>query len=58
MLLLLACFNTHLVLTLYMTSWHGLSPTEILSWISRSLAPKLLPSIVSSVPPSMGPEFG
>jgi len=50
--------GTHLVETLYITSWHGSPPTEILSWISRSFEPKLLPSIVSKVPPSNGPLVG
>ena len=50
--------ETHLVETLYMTSWHGSPPTVILSWISRSFEPKLLPSMVSRVPPSSGPAFG
>lgn len=52
------CANTHLVETLYMTSWHCSPPTRILSWISRSFEPKFEPSIVSRVPPSSGPQVG
>lgn len=58
--MLVVCENadTHLVLTLYIIKWHGSPATLIRSWISRSLEPKLLPSIVIRVPPSSGPELG
>lgn len=44
--------------TSYSTSVQGVSPMCILPRTSSSFKPKLLPSIVTNVPPSIGPLKG
>jgi len=50
--------HTILTDTSYCISSHGVSPMLIFPLTSSSFKPKLLPSIVTSVPPSTGPLSG
>lgn len=50
--------HTILTDTSYCISSHGVSPMLIFPLTSSSFKPKLLPSIVTSVPPSIGPLSG